>query len=300
MSIPIILDMDPGIDDAAAISIALNNPEFNVLLITSVAGNTIVENTTNNELKLINFFNRFDIPVAKGADKPLKKDPIHAHAVHGKTGMDGYDDFILQTAAIPTPAVEKMAEILFDASEPITIIATGAFTNIAQLISEYPEVIANIKEIITMGGSLSKGNITPFAEFNIYADPTAAKILFDSKIPKTMIGLDITLKTLLSIEDIQKISSLNKTGKMLASLFSHYHDNMTVGKPMHDVNTLYYLLDRSRFKTLNRKIDIVTSGEKEGQTILGDIDETTEIGFDVVAPEKFAQWFIKEIENVEI
>lgn len=170
MTTPIIIDTDPGIDDAAAISIALNHPEIDVKMITTVHGNVNIDKTTRNALQLKAFFES-DVPVHRGAVAPLINAPIDASHVHGETGMGGYE--------LPEPspellasnrAIEAMRETILESDEPITLVPIGPLTNIALLFKTYPEVKSNIKAIVLMGGSAGRGNVTPAAEFNIYCD----------------------------------------------------------------------------------------------------------------------------------
>jgi non-specific riboncleoside hydrolase len=293
--LPVILDVDPGIDDAAMITVALNNPGFDVKLVTTVSGNVDIENTTNNAAKLLSFYNRYDIPLAKGAKAPLEKTPVFAENIHGATGMDGYDFGNAPFVVLPD-VLEAMEQTILEADEPITIIATGALTNIANLISEKPELLDLIKEIVIMGGSLSNGNITPFAEFNIFVDPKAAEIVFMSPIKKRILGLDVTLKTLI---DPEKLPT-NKVGSMLKSLFDNYHDNQTGGKPMHDVNTLYALLFPDSYKWANRNLAVEVGSQYDGRTKLTTDSTNTQVAYDIEEPAAFSRWFIKEIESYDL
>ena len=199
MTIPIILDTDPGIDDAAAISIALNHPEIDVKMISTVHGNVNIDKTTRNALQLKGFFNS-EVPVHRGAAAPLINDPIDASHVHGETGMGGYelpepDPSLLSSNS----AIQAMKDTLLNADTPITIVPIGPLTNIALLFKTYPEVKTNVKEIVLMGGSAGRGNVTPAAEFNIYCDPEAADIVFKTGLPITMVGLDVARGASLSL-----------------------------------------------------------------------------------------------------
>ncbi|RRQ95217.1 ribonucleoside hydrolase RihC, partial [Enterococcus faecalis] len=168
MSIPIIIDTDPGIDDATAISIALSHPQFDVKMISTVNGNVGIEKTTANALKLKRFFNS-SVPVHRGASQPLINDIFEATSIHGESGMDGYEfQQINQDDLTSIHAVEAMRNLLVNTQEPLTLIAIGPLTNIAMLLTSYPEVQPFIKEIVLMGGSTGRGNVTPLAEFNIY------------------------------------------------------------------------------------------------------------------------------------
>lgn len=262
----VIIDCDPGIDDAAALAIALNNPTLDVRLITTVAGNVTVDKTTINALKIVNFFGA-DVPVAAGAALPLLKPFEDAARIHGESGMPGYDFGEDYGQPINADAVSAMYRVLMAETEPITLIPTGSYTNIALLLRQHPEVKAKIKRIIAMGGSISGGNMTSAAEFNVFTDPHAAQIMYQSGIPIVMIGLDVTLKALLSAETLVELPTLNESGKMLRALITHYNDGGAKGVPMHDVNTLFYLLHPEAITTKSYWVDVVTEGPAIGATV---------------------------------
>lgn len=265
--IPVIIDTDPGIDDAAALVMALTSKKIDVRLITTVAGNVNVDKTTNNTLKIVEFLG-LDIPVAKGAEKPLVRKYENASYIHGKSGMDGYDFKEPSIKEIELNAVEAIREELSKAEEKITIITLGTLTNIALLIEKHPECLENIEEIIIMGGALKGGNTTSVAEFNIYCDPDAAKIVFESKLPLTMIGLDITEKAVMTKETVLELKYLNSTGHMLYSLFNEYKGgNFETGLYIHDACTIYYLLNKKKVKTKEYFIEIATNGPAMGATV---------------------------------
>lgn len=297
--IPIILDTDPGIDDAAAIILALKNKQIDLKLITTVVGNVNIEHTTNNALKLMQFMNA-DVPVAKGAYTPLIRDYEDASYAHGETGMGGYDFPELTRKPLPIHAVEAMRKTLEESEEKITIVAIGALTNLAMLIKMYPQSLKNIKEIVIMGGGLSLGNTQSASEFNIYADPHAAKIVFDAGLPLTMIGLDVTCKTLLSTDVVDKIRDANREGNMLYNIFKHYRAvAVTTGLRMHDACVIYYLIHRDKTVTKDYYVDIALDGPAQGATVAdirGAYHEGTNctvgLEFDV---KHFNQWFLDEI-----
>ncbi|EPD0010926.1 nucleoside hydrolase, partial [Escherichia coli] len=203
MALPILLDCDPGHDDAIAIVLALASPELDVKAITSSAGNQTPEKTLRNVLRMLTLLNRTDIPVAGGAVKPLMRELIIADNVHGESGLDG--------PALPEPtfapqnctAVELMAKTLRESAEPVTIVSTGPQTNVALLLNSHPELHSKIARIVIMGGAMGLGNWTPAAEFNIYVDPEAAEIVFQSGIPVVMAGLDVTHKAQIHVEDTE-------------------------------------------------------------------------------------------------
>ncbi|SCS51089.1 ribonucleoside hydrolase RihC [Staphylococcus caeli] len=261
MKQPIIIDTDPGIDDAAAISIALYHPNFDLRMITTVNGNVGIEKTTANALKLKRFFNS-DVPVHRGAAQPLVDAIRDASAVHGESGMDGYPFPDVKTSDLAsTHAVEAMRKALETSDEPITLVPIGPLTNIALLLSTYPEVKDYIKEIVLMGGSASRGNVTPLAEFNIYCDPEAAQIVFNSGLPITMVGLDVARSSTLSHDSIDALQSLNKTGDMLHQIFKHYKgDDFEKGINVYDAYTIIYLLHPEKFNVQEADVQIETTG----------------------------------------
>lgn len=261
MKQPIIIDSDPGIDDAAAISIALNHPNFDLRMITTVNGNVGIEKTTANALKLKRFFSS-TVPVHRGSSQPLLSEIVDASAVHGESGMEGYDfPKINYNDLSSTHAVEAMRKELQSSEDPITLIPIGPLTNIALLLSTYPEVKDYIKEIVLMGGSAARGNVTPLAEFNIYCDPEAAHIVFNSGLPITMVGLDVARSSTLSHATVNELQSLNKTGDMLHQLFKHYKgDYFEKGINVYDAYTILYLLHPEKFDVKEADVQIETTG----------------------------------------
>lgn len=305
MALKIIMDTDPGIDDAAALTMAINDPAIDLKLVTAVAGNVTVDKTTANALKIVHFFGKDkEIPVAAGAKQPLIKPFEDAARIHGASGMPGYDFGDDYGHAIDKSAVEALHEEIMAADEPITLVPTGSYTNIALLFSQYPEVKDNIKEIVAMGGTLQEGNMTSAAEFNCFTDPHAAKVLYDSGLPIVMVGLDITLKALLTADTLDKLAGLNKTGAMLHALITHYGDGGAEGIPMHDVNTIFYLLHPEAITTKEMWVDVQTEGPAMGETV-GDIrgayhdgKTNAKVCVDIDAA-AFNKWFLEEISSIK-
>ena len=221
MRLPIILDTDPGIDDAAAIAAALFAPELDLQLMTTVAGNVSVEKTTRNALQLLHFWNA-DVPLAQGASMPLVRPLRDAASVHGESGMEGYEFVEHDRQAMAKPAFQAIRDALMHAPQPVTLVAIGPLTNIALLLTHYPECVFNIHRLVIMGGSAGRGNFTPNAEFNIAIDPEAAAKVFQSGLEIVMCGLDVTNQAMLAPDYLATLPQLNQTGKMLHALFSHY------------------------------------------------------------------------------
>lgn len=299
MAKTIVMDCDPGIDDAAALVCAMLDPGIDLKLVTTVAGNVSVDKTTNNALKIAEFVGS-NVPVASGAEHPLIKPFEDAARVHGESGMAGYDFPVPSRHPLQKTAVQVLREALIAADHPVTVVATGAYTNIALLLSEYPQVKGKIDRIIAMGGTLSRGNMTSVAEFNVFTDPDAAQIMYDAGIPIVTVGLDVTEKALVTPDDVKKIASINRVGEMLAALISHYHDESDKGRPMHDVNTICYLLHPEYYRTRDYWVDVQTSGPANGALVAdtrgayhnGKTNAKVCLDVDVSA---FNQWFQKEI-----
>src|SRR5579862_7414849 len=190
----IIIDTDPGVDDAMAIFLALRSPELKVEAITPVAGNVPLELTLPNALRLVEIAGRRDIPVAAGASAPLVRRLVTARYAHGENGLGGVDFPAPSLKPVSESAVEMIRRIVRSSPGEITVVALGPLTNVATALKADPELAKMIRAIVLMGGSLSGGNITPAAEFNFYVDPEGARIVFDAGVPITMVGLDVTRK----------------------------------------------------------------------------------------------------------
>lgn len=269
--IPIILDTDPGIDDAVAIAAALFAPELELKLITTVAGNVDVEKTTRNALQLLHFWGSA-VPVAQGAATPLTRALRDAAYVHGESGMAGYDFVAHDRAALEKPAVQAMYECLSSSPEPVTLVTIGPLTNIALLLTQYPQCKNRIKRLVMMGGSSGRGNFTPNAEFNIAIDPEAAARVFDSGIDIVMCGLDVTNKAVLAPDYLETLPGLNRTGAMLHALFSHYRSgSMATGLRMHDLCAIAYLVQPALFTLQRCFVAVETRGEYTAGTTVVDL-----------------------------
>ncbi|GGI42619.1 nucleoside hydrolase [Mammaliicoccus stepanovicii] len=270
MTTPIIIDTDPGIDDIIAISAALNSDKLDVRLITSIGGNVGIEHTTKNALDIVNYFNK-NVPVAQGVNKPLLNKLSTAEHVHGHNGIGNY---IINTSqnlsTISDNAVNAMYNTIMQSEEPITLVPIGPLTNIALLLSLYPETKNNIKEIVLMGGAAVGGNATPVAEFNIYADPHAAHIVFNIDIPIVMCGLDVTRETMINFNDIKTIETMGDFGQMITKMLDVYND-VNSGEDhehiIHDLCTIFYLLYPEIFITEQANVTVITEGHAAGCTL---------------------------------
>lgn len=272
MRLPIILDTDPGIDDAAAIAAALFAPELDLKLMTTVAGNVSLEKTTRNVLQLLHFWNA-SVPVAQGAATPLLRPLRDAANVHGESGMEGYDFVEHQRQPLAKPAFEAIRDVLMASPEPVTLVTIGPLTNIALLLTHYPECQFNIRRLVMMGGSAGRGNFTPNAEFNIAIDPEAAARVFNSGLEIVMCGLDVTNHATLTPEYLASLPVLNETGKMLHALFSHYRSgSMTTGLRMHDLCAIAWLARPSLFTLKPCFVTVETQGTWTAGTTVVDIE----------------------------
>ncbi|WP_148249831.1 pyrimidine-specific ribonucleoside hydrolase RihA [Raoultella terrigena] len=276
MALPIILDCDPGHDDAIAIVLALASPELDVKAITSSAGNQTPEKTLRNVLRMLTLLQRQDMPVAGGARKPLMRELIIADNVHGESGLDGpalpEPDFAPQNCT----AVELMAKTLRESPQPVTIVATGPQTNVALLLNGHPELHDKIARIVMMGGAMVLGNWQPAAEFNIYVDPEAAEIVFQSGIPVVMAGLDVTHRAQIHDMDIERFRQVGNTvATIVAELldfFMEYHKDAKwgfTGAPLHDPCTIAWLLKPELFTCVERWVGVETQGKyTQGMTVV--------------------------------
>ncbi|HET7473360.1 MAG TPA: nucleoside hydrolase [Candidatus Limnocylindrales bacterium] len=272
---PIILDCDPGHDDALAIALACASPELEVLALTTVAGNAPLELTTRNARRVLALLGREDIPVAAGADRPLVHEPWVPSHVHGASGLDGADLPEPTVALRPEAAIELQVELLRRAASPVTLVPTGPLTNIALLLRAFPAIRDRIGAISLMGGALGVGNTTASAEFNIWHDPEAAAIVFESGIPILMAGLDVTHQALVLPDDVARLEGLGtRTGRVFADLmrfFGLHHAAKYgwAGPPVHDavavaVLVAPWLLERRSLFVAVQTGDGLTRGRTVG------------------------------------
>lgn len=267
---PLIIDTDPGIDDAVALAIACHSTAFDIKLITTVSGNVGIQQVTENTQKLLKFWHK-KIPVAQGASSPLMRQPIFAQEVHGVTGLDGYDFPVIDSnECVQLNAIDAIRQVIMTSEELVTLVAMGPLTNIALLLKVYPEVKVKIKELVIMGGALGRGNVAILSEFNIMVDPEAAQIVFDSYLPIVLVPLDVGLNALVKNKDAKRIATFNRTGNMLVQLFHHYQDgDLTNGVHMYDSCTIAYLLKPELFQVVDAFVAIETKGEwTTGATII--------------------------------
>jgi pyrimidine-specific ribonucleoside hydrolase len=271
----IILDTDPGVDDAMAIFLALRSPELHVEAVTPVCGNVPLSLTLPNALRLVEIAGRTDIPVAAGAAAPLVRRLVTAKYAHGNNGLGGVDFPEPKLKPVSETATELIRRIVRANPREISIVAIGPLTNVATVLKSDPTISPLIKSIVIMGGSLSGGNITPAAEFNFYVDPEAARIVFDSGIPLTMVGLDVTRKVIIREEQVRALEAAQNpvsqaAGKILrANLDRLNKAGSANGFAMHDPLTVAQLIDPSVVTLKEYFVEIETTGELTAGQSLG-------------------------------
>jgi pyrimidine-specific ribonucleoside hydrolase len=261
MSTPILLDCDPGHDDAIALLLALASPELELLGVTTVAGNQTLEKTTANALRVLEFVGRGDVPVAAGADRPLARELFIGAYVHGESGLDGPALPPPRGAPVEQHAVDFLAERILGAGSAVTLVPVGPLTNVALLLARYPEAAGNIERIVLMGGAVAEGNVTPAAEFNIYVDPEAAWRVFRSGLPVTMIGLDVTHRALMTHDHAERLRASGSAGRLVAELYDffvgyHLRTYGVEGAPIHDAVAVAQVLRPGIVETVPRYVDV--------------------------------------------
>ena len=272
--IPLILDCDPGHDDALAIILAAKNPSLNLIGITTVSGNGGISKVTLNARRVATMVN-LSVPIAEGAGKSILGAVDEATDIHGESALDG--------AELPEPkvnlsklhAVELMADLLRTSTEKVTIVATGPLTNVALFLKMYPALKEKISEIVFMGGSATRGNRTPYAEFNIWMDPEAADVVLRSGLPLTMCGLDVTHQALVTKEIFTRLESMgtevSKTIIGLLKFFAKTYEEVfeMPDPPLHDPVAVALLIDRNVVKC--RKVNVqveLTGALTRGATVV--------------------------------
>ena len=310
MSKKIILDCDPGHDDALALTMAVASPKIDLLAVTTSAGNQTPDKTLNNAMRMLTLLHREDIPVAQGNQTPLVKPLETAPEVHGKTGLDGANlpdpDFQVQTI----PAIDLIAKVLRESNEKVTLVVTGPMTNAALFFRVYPDLAREkIDQIVFMGGAMGLGNWRPSVEFNIFVDPEAAKIVMNFGIPLVMAPLNVTHQAQIMKEEMEQIGEIaNPVGKAfygLLNFFEQYHENPKwgfKGAPLHDPCTIAWLIDPTMFKSDKMNVDVETQGElTRGETVcdyytLTDKPKNTEVLLGVDR-EKFIDLIMASIKS---
>lgn len=263
--IPLILDCDPGHDDALAMILAAYNPALNLLGITTVSGNGGIAKVTLNARRVATLAN-INVPIAEGAGKAILGAIEEASDIHGESALDG--------AELPEPkmelsklhAVDLIAKLIMEHSEPVTLVATGPLTNIALFLKMYPQLKNRVSEIVFMGGSAGRGNRTPYAEFNIWMDPEAADVVLRSGLPLTMCGLDVTHQALVTKDVFAALTDmknpLSETIIGLLKFFAKTYDEVfeMPDPPLHDPVAIALLIDRTVVKSRYVNVQVELSG----------------------------------------
>lgn len=269
----IIIDTDPGVDDAIAILLALRSPELKVEAVTPVAGNVPLDFTLSNAMKLLELAGRIDIPVAAGANSPLTRALVTAKSVHGNNGLGGVELPEPKMHPVSETAPELIRRIVRANPGEISIVAIGPLTNVALALRSDPNIAQMIRSIVVMGGSISGGNVTPAAEFNFYVDPEAARIVFDAGVPLTMVGLNVTNQALvrqqhLTVLDAVKTPVCDFAAKILRATMARYSKDGGQTVALHDPLTVASLIDPEILKFRDYYVLIETTGEASaGQSI---------------------------------
>ncbi|HUL33872.1 MAG TPA: nucleoside hydrolase [Candidatus Eisenbacteria bacterium] len=269
----VIIDTDPGTDDAMAIMLALNSPEFDVRALTVVPGNVTAAQGLDNALRMVSLANRCDITVAAGAQHPLFQKLITAEFWHGKNGLANIELPPSKCKVDPRWAPDLIIQMIHENPHEITLVPIGPLTNIALALEKDPSIVPLVKEVVIMGGSITGGNVNASAEANIYNDPEAAQVVFQAGWPLTMVGLDVGDKTMLTRKYIQALKDhpgpesdfIYKVADFLIALGEKYGDS---GTPMYDPLAVGVAIDPTLVKAPSMHVDVETRGEfTRGETV---------------------------------
>lgn len=270
----VILDVDTGIDDALAILYALESKQLDILGVTAVNGNVPLENVMENTLKVLKLAGREDIKVYAGAEEPYLREAHHVFHIHGSDGIgNALDEVCVDTLSENTFAADFIIDSVMNAPDEITLILVGPLTNLALALKKSPSIAGMIKRVVIMGGAVAHpGNSTPTAEFNIYADPEAAKVVFHKGLDITMVGLDVTTKAMMSLNHIESLKNqkyYNFVKKATEVYRGYYESQYGINAcALHDPLTIGYVLDESLVTTKEVYVDVdITNGPGYGQTI---------------------------------
>jgi inosine-uridine nucleoside N-ribohydrolase len=270
---PIILDVDPGHDDAVAIKLACGAPALELLAVTTVAGNVPLEKTTRNALRVLSLIGRPDIPVAAGAAAPLVRPLRTAEDIHGESGLEGPEIPDASFEPDERGATRLMADAVRGSPGPVTLVPVGPLTNVALFLREYPELKDRVARISLMGGSIGLGNTTPAAEFNVYVDPEAAREVFESGLPITMSGLDVTHQAGAGPAERERLRALGRVGSVVAELLEFFAATYESiygfdAPPLHDAVAVAAVLEPALLETRPMRVDVECESElTRGETV---------------------------------
>jgi len=276
---PLIIDTDPGVDDAFAIALACASPEVDLIGVTTVFGNVGLAMTTRNALRMLALYGREDVPVAAGADRPLvHPHPHRARHVHGEDGLSGLSDSLPDraTGVAGMDAVALMVDLLAAAREPVTIVPIGPLTNIALLLAAHPSVHSKIARIVIMGGALSGGNVTAAAEFNVWSDPEAARrVLVEESVPTVLVPMDLTMRCAVDTTWLDRLAASGPRGSTLVALTAAYRDyyRRALGRDgtvIHDAVAVAEAIRPGLLKTTSLPMDVDCGLGPGRGTVIGD------------------------------
>jgi inosine-uridine nucleoside N-ribohydrolase len=269
----VILDVDPGHDDAVAIMMACGSPGLDLRAVTTVAGNATLPKTTRNALRVLSLIGRTDVPVAAGAARPLARELRTAEDIHGESGLDGPE--IPEAAFEPDDrgAVDLIADTLRASPEPVALIPVGPLTNIAAFLRKHPDLKDRVSGVSLMGGSMGLGNTTPAAEFNIYVDPEAAREVFESGLPITMSGLDVTHQAGAGPAERDRLRSIGGVGGVVAGFLDFFAGTYERiygfdAPPLHDPVAVAAVLEPGLLRRRTMRVDVECEGDlTRGETV---------------------------------
>ena len=260
----VLIDTDPGVDDAVALLLALASPELEVVGVVAVNGNVPLAKTTLNARRILSLARRNDVPVAAGCATPLSEALGEDSVVHGRDGLGDLEWDEPTVALDPRDGVAMTADLI--GQGPLTIVAIGPLTNLAVLLQRYPGIDANVEQLVVMGGASFQGNVTPAAEFNIWADPEAARVVFEANWPITLMPLDLTHQAFLNDDDLAYLDSLGThVGRRTAAMlepYAQFHDEWYANRNviMHDAMAVYELIDPTAIEKQGVRVAVAVDG----------------------------------------
>ncbi|MDH6451542.1 MULTISPECIES: nucleoside hydrolase [unclassified Streptomyces] len=272
--IPVIIDCDTGVDDALALLFAVRHPGIDLRAVTCVAGNTDVDGVVRNTLTVLEQAGAGDIPVARGAARPLLEPVRTAQHVHGADGMGDLGLPAPTRVAVDVDAVTLLRREILASPRPVTLVPTAPLTNIALLLRTHPEVVRNIERIVFMGGAVATGNATPVAEFNVWHDPEAAAVLLTAGVPITMYGLDVFERVVVPAADVQRLRASSEPSLRMAGELLAHRDPATSGDPtptggLGDAGAVCAVVDPGGLTTELLPVEVsLTPGPTRGQTVV--------------------------------